>query len=76
MGDIVEVRVPTLEQEAARDLVRARDAARADLMRARHRVSKFLLRHGMVDRVVDRRELKSELALLLRHMGNLWEAHA
>ena len=48
LGDIVEVRVPTVEQEAARDLVRARDAARADLMRARHRLSKFLLRHGIV----------------------------
>jgi transposase len=48
LGDIVEVSVPTVEQEAARDLVRARDAARADLMRARHRLSKFLLRHGIV----------------------------
>jgi acetyl-CoA carboxylase carboxyl transferase subunit beta len=38
--------------------------------------AEFLLRHGMVDRVVDRRELKAELALLLRHMGNLWETHA
>ncbi|HKO55950.1 MAG TPA: acetyl-CoA carboxylase, carboxyltransferase subunit beta [Thermoanaerobaculia bacterium] len=38
--------------------------------------AEFLMRHGMIDRVVDRRELKSELALLLRHMGNLWEAHA
>ena len=35
--------------------------------------SEFLLRHGMVDRVVDRRGLKSELALVLRHMGNDWE---
>ena len=35
--------------------------------------SEFLLRHGMVDRVVDRRELKTELAILLRHMGNAWE---
>ena len=34
--------------------------------------SEFLLRHGMVDRVVDRRELKNELALVLRHMGNCW----
>jgi transposase len=48
LGDIVEVAVPTVEQEAARDLVRARDAARADLMRVRHRLSKFLLRHGIV----------------------------
>jgi acetyl-CoA carboxylase carboxyl transferase subunit beta len=38
--------------------------------------AEFLLRHGMVDRVVDRRELKAELAILLRHMGNLWETHA
>jgi hypothetical protein len=39
LGDIVAVAVPSVEQEAARDLVRARDAARADLMRARHRRS-------------------------------------
>jgi transposase len=39
------VRVPDPDEEAARDLVRARDAARSDLMRARHRVSKRLLRH-------------------------------
>jgi len=38
--------------------------------------AEFLLRHGMIDRVVDRRELKAELAVLLRHMGNLWETHA
>lgn len=30
--------------------------------------SEFLLDHGMVDRVVDRRELKSTIALLIRHM--------
>jgi transposase len=48
VGDIVEVTVPSVEQEAARDLVRARDATRADLLRARHRLSKLLLRHGMV----------------------------
>ena len=35
--------------------------------------AEFLLRHGMVDRVVDRRSLKAEVALLLRHMGNSWE---
>jgi transposase len=48
MDEIVEVRVPTIEQEAARDLVRAREDARGDLMRYRHRVSKLLLRHGIV----------------------------
>jgi hypothetical protein len=40
--------LPTPEQEAARDLVRARDDARRDLMRTRHRLSKLLLRHGQV----------------------------
>jgi hypothetical protein len=40
--------VPTIAQEAARDLVRAREDVRGDLMRARHRVSKLLLRHGHV----------------------------
>ena len=48
LDEVVSVRVPTQAQEAARDLVRAREAARADLMRARHRVSKLLLRHGIV----------------------------
>jgi transposase len=48
LDEIVPVRVPTGAEEAARDLVRAREAARQDLMRARHRVSKLLLRHGIV----------------------------
>jgi transposase len=48
MDQIVEVRVPTVEQEAARDLVRAREDVRGDLMRSRHRVSKLLLRQGIV----------------------------
>ncbi|HIF07313.1 MAG TPA: acetyl-CoA carboxylase carboxyl transferase subunit beta, partial [Gemmatimonadetes bacterium] len=30
--------------------------------------SEFLLQHGMVDRVVDRRELKAMLGVLFRHM--------
>jgi hypothetical protein len=40
--------VPSAAQEAARDLVRAREDVRGDLMRARHRVSKLLLRQGIV----------------------------
>ena len=48
LGEIVEVTVPSPEQEAARDLVRAREDARSDLMRARHRLSKLLLRQGIV----------------------------
>jgi transposase len=45
-GKLHAVRVPGDEEEALRDLVRARDAVRMDLMRARHRLSKLLLRHG------------------------------
>lgn len=42
------VRVPTVEEEALRDLVRAREDLRGDLMRTRQRLSKLLLRHGIV----------------------------
>jgi transposase len=48
LGELVAVRVPDPLAEAARDLVRARADARVDLMRARHRLSKLLLRHGLV----------------------------
>jgi transposase len=48
IGELPQVRVPTEAEEAARDLVRAREDARSDLMRARHRLSKLLLRHGLV----------------------------
>ena len=48
LGQITAVTVPTATQEAARDLVRAREDCRADLMTARHRVSKLLLRQGIV----------------------------
>jgi len=48
LGELVAVRVPDPVGEAARDLVRAREDARGDLMRARHRLSKLLLRHGLV----------------------------
>jgi transposase len=47
-GSLRAIHVPSVSQEAARDLVRAREALRQDLMRARHRVSKLLLRHGRV----------------------------
>jgi transposase len=48
MGELVPVRVPTVVEESARDLVRARDDERTDLMAARHRLSKLLLRRGLV----------------------------
>jgi transposase len=47
-GALTAVTVPPPEAEAARDLTRARDQVRGDLMRARHRVSKLLLRQGRV----------------------------
>ena len=48
IGELPSVRVPTEAEESARDLVRARKDARGDLMRARHRLSKLLLRQGLV----------------------------
>src|SRR6202011_4858494 len=42
------VTIPSVEQEGARDLVRAREDVRGNLMSARHRVSKLLLRQGIV----------------------------
>ncbi|MFA6575851.1 MAG: transposase, partial [Nocardioides sp.] len=48
LDELTPVAIPTLEQESARDLVRAREDARGDLMRARHRLSKLLLRYGIV----------------------------
>jgi transposase len=46
-GGLLEpIYVPSPAAEAARDLVRAREDARLDRMRDRHRLSKFCLRHG------------------------------
>ncbi len=45
-GLLTEVHPPTEEDEAARDLCRAREAAHGDTVRSRHRVSKLLLRRG------------------------------
>jgi len=48
LDEVVAVRVPSIEEETARDLVRAREDVRQSLMTARHRLSKLLLRHGFV----------------------------
>ncbi|WP_194384401.1 transposase [Microbacterium luteum] len=48
LDEIVAVRVPSLAQETARDLVRAWEDNRGELMAARHRLSKLLLRHGIM----------------------------
>lgn len=49
-GELTEIRIPTHEEESARDLVRAREDCMADRLRARHRLSRFLLRQGRVFR--------------------------
>jgi transposase len=47
-GQLRPVVIPAPQLEALRDLVRAREDLRGDLMGARHRISKLLLRHGHV----------------------------
>src|SRR4029077_1186316 len=46
-GDLTSVWVPDAEDESLRNLVRARADAKADQLRAKHRLSKFLLRQGV-----------------------------
>ena len=59
-GQLTAVRVPTPEEEAVRDLCRARADMVLDRTRARHRLSKFLLRHGRVWRGASNWTLKHE----------------
>lgn len=47
-GLLTEVAPPTEEEEFVRDLCRCREAVRKDMNSARHRLSKFLLRHGYI----------------------------
>ncbi len=49
-GELTAIHIPTLEQEAVRDLCRARADVVIEGTRARHWLSKFLLRHGQVFR--------------------------
>ena len=49
-GELAVIHVPSRAEEAARDLVRAREDAIEDRLRVRHRLSKFLLRQGRVYR--------------------------
>ncbi len=46
-GELHPVAIPSLEEEGLRDLVRAREDLRGELMSARQRVSKLLLRHDV-----------------------------
>ena len=45
-GALTAIHIPTEAEEAVRDLLRCREDSSADLLRAKHRLSKFLLRHG------------------------------
>ena len=45
-GELRFAFAPTVQDEAFRDLIRCIEDVRGDLMRARHRLSKFLLRRG------------------------------
>ena len=60
-GQLTSVRVPTPAEEAVRDLCRARADMVIDQTRARHRLGKFLLRHGRVWRDGDNWTLKHQL---------------
>ncbi len=46
-GELTSIYVPTPEDEALRDLVRAREDAKEDELRAKHRLTKFLLRNNI-----------------------------
>lgn len=49
-GLLTPVHPPTVDEEAVRDLSRCREDAQRDLVRSRHRLSKFLLRRGLIFR--------------------------
>ena len=70
-GKLHAVRVPGPAEEALRDLVRAREDVRVDLMRARHRLSKLLLRHGVrfEDRAWTERHARWLAAVALEHQA-------
>ncbi len=45
-GALTPIHIPSEQEEAVRDLLRCREDICTDLLRAKHRLSKFLLRHG------------------------------
>lgn len=59
-GELTAIRIPTVAEEAVRDLCRARADMVIDQTRARHRLGKFLLRHGRVWRGGDNWTLKHQ----------------
>jgi len=47
-GELTPIHIPTEAEEAVRDLVRCREDLGEDVARQRHRLGKFLLRHGRI----------------------------
>ena len=76
-GLLTEVRPPTPEDEAVRDLCRARDDAREDLQRSRHRLGKLLLRRGRrFRRLMEQHKPAPKVAVAIARelAGFLWAA--
>ncbi len=69
-GELTPVHIPTEAEEAVRDLARARADIVIDRTRARHRLSKFLLRHGEVYRSGSSWTMAHEQWLRSRHFGD------
>ncbi len=70
-GEPVAIRVPTVAEEAVRDLCRARADMVIDRTRARHRLGKFLLRHGRVWRGGANWTLKHQAWITAQHFDDL-----
>ena len=70
-GELVAIRVPTVAEEAVRDLCRARADMVIDRTRARHRLGKFLLRHRRIWRGGDNWTLKHQAWLVAQHFDDL-----
>ena len=68
-GELVAIRIPSPLEEAVRDLARTRGDMVEDLTRARHRLSKFLLRHSIVWRGGSAWTVKHEDWLASLHFG-------
>jgi len=69
-GELTEVRVPAEAEESARDLVRAREDALEDRLRARHRLQKFLLRQGRVYRETKGWSVKHRAWILVQRFNH------
>ena len=69
-GELTAIRVPTEVEEAVRDLCRGRADMVADRTRARHRLSRFLLRHDRIWRGGDAWTVKHEQWLVGQHFDD------